>query len=574
MKVFYILIIFLGISITTTAQNVAYSKLTSFSKSLNPPQFEIIGKVKDNLLVYQFDKNHFIKVFDDEMNQINTVNLSFLSNDIGGLKFLTHTDFCYVVWEKIMNKTIVYEYGKIDNNGLLVGSVVSLDTIRLRTLSGMDFYSKMFNFVISEDKSKIALSKIELSKDTLEISSKVFDADFNILEKNTVKLANHDPDTNVFNDFLINNKGDIVYSFSNNLNGQLVDYFQIFVKKLNIKKLYATELPIDKIHLVNPTITIDNKKEEYLINAFSIDTINNKKHIEGFYIAKVSFNQSDEAKNVLYARRIPFTKLPKNDTDFELFESKIFMKKGSNVFMKKDGSYIIVTENNYRDHNSKYTSKSNTAYNNNYYPTSKNMVNMNTPFFRSFTKNELDEYLRIDVGQGPTTAQPAFISPNIYYEPNIALPTNGPSYSVNTPARNYYPYNRYNVSLKEGNKLIAITNINKDGVLQNDRIIEIPETIELKRQSVNFLGNSSTNFFTVLKAENNFNLIAFSKNLNNQILLNRYNLFNKADELEMQVIKTKSDHYFFDVISAKQISDNELIIPFFRLNKMGFAKIY
>ena len=162
MKVFYTLIIFFGIGITSTAQIVVYSKLKSFSKSLKPPQFEIIGKVKDNLLIYQFDKTHFIKVYDDKMNQINTVNLSFLPNDIGGLKFLNHSNFCYVVWEKIMNKTIVYEYGKINNNGLLVGSVVSLDTIRLRNLSGIDFYSKMFNFVISEDKSKIAISKIGL----------------------------------------------------------------------------------------------------------------------------------------------------------------------------------------------------------------------------------------------------------------------------------------------------------------------------------------------------------------------------------------------------------------------------
>lgn len=570
MKVFYTLIIFFGIGITSTAQIVVYSKLESFSKSLKPPQFEIIGKVKDNLLIYQFDKTHFIKVYDDKMNQINTVNLSFLPNDIGGLKFLNHSNFCYVVWEKIMNKTIIYQYGKINNNGLLVGSVVSLDTIRLRTLSGMDFYSKMFNFVISEDKSKIAVSKIGLSKDTLEISSKVFDADFNILEKNTVKLANHDPDTNVFNDFLINNKGDIVYSFSNNLNGQLVNYFQIFVKKLNIKKLYATELPIDKIHLVNPTITIDNNKEEYLVNAFSIDTINNKKQIEGFYLAKVSFNQSDEAKNILYARRIPFTKFAKNDTDFDLFESKIFINKDSRVFMKKDGGYIVVTENNYRDHNPKpYT-----AYNNNYYPTSNNVLDMNIPFFRSFTKNELDEYLRIDVGQGSVTSQPSFVNPNIYYEPNISLPTNNASNSLSTPPINNNPYNRYNVSLKEGNKLIAIANINKDGVLQNDTIIEIPEMMKLKSQSVNFLGKFTTNFFTVLKAENNFNLIAFSKNLNNQLLLNRFKLSNKADNLEMNVIKTKSDHYFFDVMSAKQVSSNELIIPFFRSNKMGFAKIY
>ena len=574
MKVFYTLIIFLGIGFSSTAQNVVYSKLKSFSKSLKPPQFEIIGKVKDNLLIYQFDKTHLIKVFDNEMNQINTVNLSFLPNDIGGLKFLNHSDFCYVVWEKIMNKTLVYEYGKINNNGLLVGSVVSLDTIRFRNLTGIDFYSKMFNFVISEDKSKIAVSKIGLSKDTLEISSKVFDADFNILEKNTVKLANHDPHTNVFNDFLINNKGDIVYSFSNNLNGQLINYFQFFVKKLNIKKLYAVELPIEKIHLVNPTIMIDNDKEEYLVNAFSIDTINNKNHIEGFYLVKVSFNQSDEAKNILYAKRIPFTKFAKNDTDFHLFESKIFMNKGSKVLMKKDGGYIVVTENNYRDNTPKYTSRPNTVYNSNYYVSSNNMVDMNTPFFRSFTKNELDAYLRIDVGERPVTIESSNVKSFSFNEPDVALSSNGSPNYLNTPPINNNPYNRYNVSLKEGNKLISITNINKDGVLQNDTIIEIPEMVKFKRQSVNFLGKYTTNFFTLTQAENSFNLIAFSKNLNNQYLLNRFKLSDKADELEMQVIKAKSDHYFFDVNSAKQVSNNELIIPFFRLNKMGFAKIY
>ena len=178
------------------------------------------------------------------------------------------------------------------------------------------------------------------------------------------------------------------------------------------------------------------------------------------------------------------------------------------------------------------------------------------------------------MGQGPATPQPSFTNPNFYYEPNIALPTYVTSNFISTAPINNNPYNRNNVHLKDVNKLIAITNINRDGVLQNDTIIEIPEMLKFKRQSVNFLGNYTSNFFTITQAENNFNLIAFSKNLNNQFLLNRFKLSDKANELEMQVIKAKSDHYFFDVISAKQVSNNELIIPFFRSNKMGFAKIY
>jgi hypothetical protein len=575
MKIYYILIMFLGISITTVAQNVAYSKLEPFSKSQNPPEFEIIGKVKDNLLIYQFDKNHYIKIYDNDMNQINEVKLKFLSSDINGVKFLNHINFCYVVWKKIKDKAIVYEYAKINNNGELQGVIVSLDTINLGNQSAIEFYSKMLNFVISEDKSKIALSKIGMSKDTLEISATIFDADFNVLEKSTMKLANHNADTDFFNDVLVNNKGDIIFSFSNNFNGQLVNYFQIFVKKINIKKLYNANLPIDKIHVVNPTITIDNNNEEYLINAFSIDTINNKTHIEGFYSAKVSFNQSSETKNVLYAKHVSFSKFPQNDTDFTLFDSKIFMEKDSKVFMKKDGSYFIITENNYKDFNLKYNYDVNNAYNNNYFTASNNEINMNTPFFRTFSKNELDVYLNIDVGEGSKTSKSSYVNTNIYYEPDISLKPSNTFNSVNTPMINDRVFYRVIKNIKDANRQIAILNISKDGNLQNDTIIKIPENIEFKMQEVSFLrSNITTNFFTVLKEEDNFNLIFFSKDLNNQLLLNKYKISNKADNIEMNVIKARYDYYFFAIMSTKQESKNELIIPFFRHNKMGFAKIY
>ena len=52
--------------------------MESFSNGTNSPKFEIIGKVESNILVHLFDKKHYLKIYDNEMNQINKIILDLM----------------------------------------------------------------------------------------------------------------------------------------------------------------------------------------------------------------------------------------------------------------------------------------------------------------------------------------------------------------------------------------------------------------------------------------------------------------------------------------------------------------
>ena len=545
MKIYYFLLFFLGYNLNSKGQKVIYSKMESFSKWRFPPKFEVIGKIQSNILVHQFDKRHYLKIFDNDMNQIKKVTLKFIPKNINGITFLKYSNYCTIIWQKVENQTIVFEYAKINNLGELQRSVASLDTINFVNQKG-EIGFKTFDLILSEDKSKIAVSKFGIRKDTAIIISKIFNAELQLIEKNTVKLSDFDARINFLNDLLINNKGDIVFSVSDNILGLSVNNFQVFVKKMKTENLYDFSLPFDTIPLFNPSITIDYHNEEYVLSGFNMDTLKNT--MIGIHLSKITFEQTTKkgaVKNFRFIKNIEFRKTEDAGNFYGVLDSKIFMRK--------DGSCSIVAGsinklNNYylKDYHYPFGQLRNGQY--------------------LYTNRGDDVLNGIDMSNGYLSLlNPIKVEYVLGNEPNL-LQTSPSSFDQSFGGH-------VSVDNKVENTMsdIALLHINKDGSLKNDTTIQIPKEIAFKEQKTTFI-NSSVNFYTILLDEKNINIIAFTKNLNNQFLLNEFKIFNDG-KVESNLIKAKYQ-YYYNLQAAKQVASNELIIPFFRINKMGFAKVY
>jgi hypothetical protein len=96
--------------------------------------------------------------------------------------------------------------------------------------------------------------------------------------------------------------------------------------------------------------------------------------------------------------------------------------------------------------------------------------------------------------------------------------------------------------------------------------------ITSKNLNVPFLYNTFFNSFSIGSSIKSINLTTFSQNLNKQFILNKYTINDYGFITENRVIKARYDYYFFDLKNAKEVKNNEIIIPFFRNNKIGFVK--
>ena len=62
--------------------------------------FEIIGKMKSNILIYKnIRSKHKINIFDGEMNTLETVQLDFIPERTFNIDFISYPDYFYMIYQ-------------------------------------------------------------------------------------------------------------------------------------------------------------------------------------------------------------------------------------------------------------------------------------------------------------------------------------------------------------------------------------------------------------------------------------------------------------------------------------------
>lgn len=317
------------------AQRVVYSEPDS--RDIRQTDFEIVGKINGNLLIYKNTRDYYsMSVYDADMKQTQRVKLSFLPDRIINADFLAYPDYCYMFYQ-YQRRSIVYcMAAKINENGKIVGDPVVMDTTEISFFAS----NKMYSVINSDDKQYIGVFKINSKNDKTHYATTVlFDKNLAKIEKKILGIDmpdHHD----YLTEFTLDNDGDFV--FARAVQGQQND---------NIEKLYLltahksetsvteTEIPLKKMYLDDIRIKADNYNKHYILSSFySKSRLGN---IEGLFTCIWNKPTSSIQANVLTTFDENFRNEARGDNGLKTALNDYFIR---NLIVKKDGGFLLAAE--------------------------------------------------------------------------------------------------------------------------------------------------------------------------------------------------------------------------------------
>ncbi len=160
------------------SQQITYSEVDKEDGRING--YEVIGKINGNILVYKNIRDvHYIQVFNNDMMPIERVQLDYLTDRVFNVDFLLYKDFFYLFYQYQKRNIVYCNAIKIDGLGKKTGDILELDTTDARS----SVNSKLYDFLYSEDKQKIAFLKVNSKNEKYHfVTSVLFDKELHLIE--------------------------------------------------------------------------------------------------------------------------------------------------------------------------------------------------------------------------------------------------------------------------------------------------------------------------------------------------------------------------------------------------------
>ena len=386
------LIILFAINLLTIApvfsQDITYSVV--HSENARDVSFEVLGKVGNNYLVYKnIGWKNIIQVFDKKMKEISNERLKFVPDNTLNADFIPYPDFVVMVYQYKKNNVLYCDAAKIDANANLIGLPRTLDTTRIGVQGGQNIYSTIF----SEDKKNMLLYKMHEKNDRLHIVTKLYNTDLQ-LQDSTRSFIAFNERREVYSPFQLANDGSIFFTRETKSGSrENIRELEMITCKLHSDSFVVTAIDLQKKYIDGVNIKIDNLNNNYLINSFYYPQ-KTSASIEGIFSAlinkatlqvKSAFNMLDDSL------RLKMTK----SNQYRFAFDNLFIR---NIFVKKDGSYLLVAEdfstqslgNNNNWNRWDYLYNNPYSFNNDYYY-------WNSPYYRynrfnSFNNNRSIKY--------------------------------------------------------------------------------------------------------------------------------------------------------------------------------------
>ena len=334
--VFLLTIAFLCTGLIASAQRIVYSEPDrEDSRRMN---FEIIGKINGNFLIYKAIRNkNWISILDNDMKQVATVDQVYLpDNDkVINVDFFAYPDFVYMIYQYRRKNIIHCAAAKIDGNGKQIGDLVELDTTQLNF--GAD--NRIYTVVTSEDKSKIMVFKINSkNKKRFLFTSVLMDQQLNLLKKSRLSLEMQDRD-DMLNEFHLDNDGDLIFCKFERVNNETIDNAHFVIKYAQADSFALHPLKSDKLYFDEIKIKPDNFNRRYFLTSFYYKQ--KRGNTEGFY-----FYIWDKAKDtVLIEDMIVFSdelrREARGNSSTKTAFNDYFIR---NIVTRRDGGFVIASE--------------------------------------------------------------------------------------------------------------------------------------------------------------------------------------------------------------------------------------
>ena len=498
----FILIPFIFYFNISNAQNFFISEISKRDNS--NIRFEILGKFKGNVLIYKnISREHFLTKYDDSMRLIESLPLDFLPEKVFNLDFINYPNHFFIIYQ-FQQKNIVYcNAVKMSADGSKLSEPQVMDTTNI----GFFADNKIYTTTFSEDKKRILIYKRNIKNDVITLATRVFDENLKLTES-TRQLFRYDARIETYSDLTIDNRGNFAYvKETNKRKGEALTTIDFFAHKSGADSFLTQSISLQKKFTEGLFIKADNINRKFILNSFCY--LNRKRSVDGLFTALFD---ADSLTRIKTAYNVFADSLRgKTNTSYQYsFDYENLNIR--NVIMKKNGGFIILSEDAYTENIG-----SNNMWNRGYFN--------NMPYY-----GMSDYYL---------------YNPYSYY--------------------GYRPFN--NTGINQSVRFYA-----NDIVVANiDSSLKLVWNSLIRKKQMD-IDNDNFISFSTFNSAGEIKFFFIERERSRQVMSN-HGLFPDGEIRRYATLKSPESRYDFMPRLAKQVGAAQMIIPFVYLGKIGFAKI-
>jgi hypothetical protein len=319
----------------SNAQKIVYSEPSNEdNRRIN---FEIIGKVAGNFLVYKEVRNkHFISIYNNDMAEVGRVEQEFLRDQkIINIDFFPYANHSFAIYQYQKKNVIYCEAVKLDGEGKKLSDIITIDTTHLSFANS----NKIYTSINSENRNRIMVFKINSrNRSNFIITTLLLDNELSLLKRSRFGMAMQEGDDKL-DEFHIDNEGDLVFTKFRQNNNETISNTSMVWKRADSDSLVFINVPHENILLDEPVIKVDNFNNRFFLTSFYY--LRKRGNIEGFYFY-VWDKQTQQTKlqnNIVLGEAL--RNEAKGDANAKSAFNDYFVR---NVVIKRDGGFVINSE--------------------------------------------------------------------------------------------------------------------------------------------------------------------------------------------------------------------------------------
>ncbi|MBW8685539.1 hypothetical protein [Chitinophaga rhizophila] len=339
MRILYLYALLVLWSGALMAQKVTYTDLER--DDYKSTEFEIIGKVSGNILVYKSDRGDYaISIYDNAMQLKNRVQLDFLPKKLISVDFINYADKVFMIYQ-FQRKDAVYSFcATMDGTANFTGAPIMVDSTRI------GFYTKenkVYSVEYSEDKNRIMVYKINQDKENDNVFyTFLYDSAFKLINNSRVSLP-METKKSFLSNFSVTNDGDLVFNkLERTSNRDYIVSGSLIIKRPVVDSFEQVPMQFKTQLLDEVKLKVDNINKTILVTSFFYKQ--KRGNVEGLYVSKF-----DNAKHQqLFEKEVPFSPELKANAKGQSSTSSAFndyfIRK---IINTKDGGFLVTAESFY-----------------------------------------------------------------------------------------------------------------------------------------------------------------------------------------------------------------------------------
>jgi hypothetical protein len=319
------------------AQRITYS--VPEREDYRNVDFEVIGKVSGNFLVYKNIRNkNAVSVYDNAMQLKERVDMDFIPDRTINVDFVPYPDHFFVIYQYQRRSILYCMAATLDGEGKKIGDPVQLDTTYINVFAD----NKIYSTVYSEDKQHIMIYKIQKKNDNFNFTTILFNPQLE-LQRKSRWVVPYQERRDVYSDFFVDNEGNFIFAKSEKAGSRELISKVSLVTKAPLSDTFAVnELKTNQSYLDEIKLKVDNINNKYLINSFYYSQ--KRGNVEGLFTAVWDKPTNSQTVENTIKFEDTLKQQAKMEGSSRVAFNDFFIK---HVILKKDGGFILTGEDYY-----------------------------------------------------------------------------------------------------------------------------------------------------------------------------------------------------------------------------------